>query len=482
MDLLNRLNNTLTLALLFIPLLIMGSGCSKTYVDNIDRGSGYNYQPGFPEFRVAVTGHLTETNEPIIIVAGDIVKGSLVYNRENENYTANALVEITLQKQEADNSSGQRLDFNEIIRSSDDAVVNSQQVVRFEKKFKVTPGIYTVRTIVTDQASKKQTSRTYITTIPDPEDETSHITEIRILAKNSQTANDSSTFNQATTYDIPSRFDSLKFVFQVTNNNPDEPLELQSRLIRFRSDTTIARPMYFNNYSPSSISYKGIDYDEFEEVQTSTRSLSQPGSVVIEFEFTDLPKGNYRLEVITNADTDSEIYKARDFGIKSPYYPSLRTPEELAGPLQYIMDEKEYENLLSIKDASELKKAIDRFWLTNIQNSNIARNVISLYYQRVEEANKQFSNFKEGWKTDLGMIYILFGPPMYSDSFSDELFWSYSYNQSDPEKNFLFEQTKIKTKFYPFYNYLLKRNPNYYNVQLRLVDRWRSGTILTYNL
>ncbi len=473
-------NHLIHYCLLSISFLILG--CSNTYVDEVDRGSGYNYQPGFPEFRVAVTGHVTEENDPIIIIAGNIVQGSLVYNQENESFNAKALVEITLQKQEGENTSGRRIDFTKKIRSSDNTIVNSQRVVRFEKQFNVTPGIYLVRTTVTDQASKKQSSKTYKTTIPDPEDKTSHITEIRILAKDSQAISDSSTFNQATTYDIPSRFDSLKFVFQVTNNDPVEPLELQSRLIRFKSDTSIARPMYFNNYSPSSISYKGIDYDEFEEIQSSTRSLSQPGSVVIEFEFKDLQRGNYRLEVTVNAGTEREIYKAREFGIKSPYYPSLRTPEELAVPLQYVMDEKEYEKLQSINDPGELKKAIDRFWLANIQNSNIARNVISLYYQRVEEANKQFSNFKEGWKTDPGMIYILFGPPMYSDSFSDELFWSYSYNQSDPEKNFLFEQTKLKTKFYPFYNYLLKRSINYYNVQLRLVDRWRSGTILTYNL
>jgi hypothetical protein len=33
------------------------------------------------------------------------------------------------------------------------------------------------------------------------------------------------------------------------------------------------------------------------------------------------------------------------------------------------------------------------------------------YYARVEYANKHFSHFQEGWRTDMGMVYITFGPP-----------------------------------------------------------------------
>jgi hypothetical protein len=33
------------------------------------------------------------------------------------------------------------------------------------------------------------------------------------------------------------------------------------------------------------------------------------------------------------------------------------------------------------------------------------------YYARVEYANKHFSHFMEGWRTDMGMVYIMFGPP-----------------------------------------------------------------------
>ena len=455
-------------------------GCNNKYIDDIDRGAGYNYQPGLPELRLATTGQIDETNTPTIIVSGNIVYGSLVYTQNNNELEANILIEMIIQSKSDDGILPLRRELQKTIQRSNQSIVNSQDVFRFEEVFEVEPGDYIIRTVVTDQSSGKSTARTLETNLPDPDDDVSHVTEIRVLTKDS--GSDYEGFNQATTYDIPSQFDSLKFVFQVTNNNADEPIEIQSRLLRFKSDTSIARPMHYNNYSPSSIQYRGIDYDDFKVIQTSTRTLNQTGSVLIEFIFNDLKRGNYRLEVSSNVDEENELFKARDFSIKSPNYPSLKTPEELARPLAYLMDEKEYEKLMAIKNPAKMKSAIDRFWLSNVQNSNMAKNVISLYYQRVEEANKQFSSFKEGWKTDPGMMYVLFGPPWYSDSFSDQMTWSYSYNQSDPEKNFLFNQPKLKSKFYPFYNYLLQRNAFYYSIQLQQIDKWKSGTILTTNL
>ncbi|MDZ7690709.1 MAG: hypothetical protein U5K69_06170 [Balneolaceae bacterium] len=103
-----------------------------------------------------------------------------------------------------------------------------------------------------------------------------------------------------TTYDVPGKTDSLKFIFQVTNNKSESPMTIETDLIRFASDTTAARPMHYNNASPSSIIYKGIEYDEEEIIQSSRRVLNQSGSVLVEFVFPLQERGNYRFEVNTN--------------------------------------------------------------------------------------------------------------------------------------------------------------------------------------
>ncbi|MEX0723818.1 MAG: GWxTD domain-containing protein [Gracilimonas sp.] len=472
--------NSLQLFILALSILgIMLIGCSNSYHDEIDRGEGYDYRPGYPELRLAATGLISEMGAPYIIVSGEIVHGSLVYSGKDDVLTSSADVEIQIMNEDSKEVIV-RESYDLTINSENENVISSQDVEKFEYEYEASPGSYAVQVIITDKTSGRQTIRTTKTSIPDYKDDQSHITEIRLLGKDNSRS--SSEFSQSTTYDVPSRFDSLKFVFQVTNNNPEDPIEIESRLLKFRADEEPARLMNDMNYTPSSLPYKGIDYDEYDVIQSSTRSLDQPGSVIIELAFEDLERGNYRLEVTSNKGEENEIYKGRAFGVKSPNYPSLKTSKELAAPLYYLMRERDYNQLMAINNSDSLKKAIDRFWLSNVGNSNKAKEVVSMYYQRVEEANKQFSNFKEGWKTDPGMIYILFGPPWYVDRFSNEMTWSYSYNRDDPEKTFVFTRPKLKTKYYPFDNYILERTTYYYTVQYSQIERWKNGSILNQNL
>lgn len=455
-----------------ILLFILTISCNKAYIDEIDRGAGYDFRPGYPELRLSSTGFVNMDNKTFIEVSGDVVIGSLIYSGKKGIYSADFSVEIELLR---DDAQVKRDSFSHRITDNNSRVTTSQEVYSFAKQYEMEPGSYVIIVYITDKTSGKQTVRKTETSIPDPSENIAHVTEIKILGKENRTG--SSKYMPVTTYDIPARFDSLKFVFQVTNNQPEAPITLKTRLIRFRSDTTIARPMNYNSPSPSSIISTGINYDKYEEIQSSSRELSQPGSVIIEYAFGGIKAGNYRLE-ITSGDTDEELFKGREFGIKSQNYPSLKSPEELAKPLYYLMDEKQYKRLTSITDSDSIKSEIDRFWLSNIKNSAVAREVIALYYQRVEEANKQFSNFKEGWKTDTGMMYILFGPPWYSDSFGDQMVWSYSYNREDPERNFVFEQPKLKNKFFPFYHFILNRSSFYYSIQRMQIELWLSGAIL----
>ena len=345
-----------------------------------------------------------------------------------------------------------------------------------KKSIPCPPGDYKINFSVTDLTNNRQTLRTSYSYIPDPQEEISHVTNIRVFTKETE---EKDGYGPVTTYDLSNSSDSIKFVFQITNNIPDEPITINSRLLKFKSDTTIARPMSWPNYNASHIAYKGVQYKKFDVVSSSSRIIGQEGSVSIEFFFPKLKRGNYRFEVTTN---DGEIFKARDFSVKSKNYPSLKTAIELAAPLYYLMSKKEYKHLMSLDDEVEIKKTIDRFWLKNIKNSKKARNVISLYYERVEEANKQFANQKEGWKTDMGMVYILFGAPWYEFKSLDEIKWSYSHDLYDFENNFFFKAPKMKNRYFPFESYLLIRSNQYFSIQYSQTQKWLSGAILKDNL
>lgn len=473
-----------TISVSLFPIVCLGIilfGCAKSFNPDIERGANYTYRDGYPEVRFSAIGLIDDEGEPKINIAADIVYGSLIYNKKGDQFVSNVTIDLQIiNRSNPDNVIGSKR-YSVSIEKENPDIVYSQEIYTFQREIPVEPGNYKINFTLTDQSSQKKITSSSETYIPNPENNVSNLTNIMMQGKNMNDENPS--WAPITTYDVPGRVDSLKFIFQVTNNTSEEPLMVDSKLIRFDSDTSYARPMHFNNYSPSTIEYKGIDYGDEEIIQSTQRKLLEAGNVLIEFTFGQQQRGNYRFEVNTNKSSEeSNTFKARDFGVKSKNYPSIRSPRELAQPLIYLMNKKDYENLMSINDSDSLKEAVDRFWLRHVGNKSKTRSVIEKYYNRVEEANKQFSNFKEGWKTDPGMMYILLGPPWYVDQTLDEMKWSYAYNRSDPDRNFYFFQPRFKTEYFPFEHYLLRRSQSYFTVQYQQVELWLTGLILQRNI
>lgn len=421
-------------------------------------------------------GYLSETDEALISITTDIVLGSLIYST-NDDDVRNASVSIEIRVLEIEGSFTKTVKHNFNVESTFEGSYMSQDVFTHDETIEVQPGQFEVQVTVLDQSSGRASSRSSEAVIPDPEDPEINITTVRLLGKTKGEPEDP--FYPITTYTVSSGLDSLQFIFQVTNNDLEAPLTVESRLLKFHADSLPARPMNYNNYSPSSLPYLGVDMRNPEEVDAVTRRLDQPGSVLIEFNYQLLEKGNYRFEVETLDESGGDIYKARDFAILSENYPTVGNTRELAEPLIYLMDRRDHEEMMNIENPDSLKEAIDRFWLSHVGNMSQAKTVINLYYERVEQANKQFTNFKEGWKTDLGMMYILFGPPWYVDRYLNTLVWSYSYDRTDPRYNFVFEKPNMRNEYFPFDNYLLQRNHGYFNIQYRQIQLWLSGGILT---
>jgi GWxTD domain-containing protein len=79
--------------------------------------------------------------------------------------------------------------------------------------------------------------------------------------------------------------------------------------------------------------------------------------------------------------------------------------------LIYIADREQIEEMR--RAMPEMKRDLfQKFWKTKDPTPQTERNeIMEEYYSRVLYANTHFSYYLEGWKTDMGMIYILFGAP-----------------------------------------------------------------------
>lgn len=460
---------------LFVILLLVMAACKSGYpeYDEINSGTNFSGRDGHPEIRLSAIGLFNEESEPGINVSLDIVYGSLIYKTINDLYISNVALELQVK-----NLTSNALVFSKMyeleVQNPEPGVTNTYESFNFAQRVLVSPGRYQVTCIVTDLSSQKESIQQSIVFIPDRNDERPNLTNIILLSKQAQ----DTTFQTVSSYHVSNEQDSLKFLFQVTNNVEGKRVNISSELQSFPTDTLSARPMSWNNLTRSSMQFKGIDYTRPESIQKTRRVITQGGSVLVEFVVPKLRRGNYRFSVSVADSSGEETLKARDFGVRSANYPSVKNVYELRDPLIYIMPEKEYKNLMTLKDPDSIKRAIDFFWLKNIERTNKAKNVLAMYYERVEQANKLFGNWKEGWKTDMGMVYILFGSPWYVDRNIDNMFWSYTYNRADPELNFVFDKILPGQPYFPFENYIFRRNRIYYQVEYNQIDVWLNGLVL----
>lgn len=148
-------------------------------------------------------------------------------------------------------------------------------------------------------------------------------------------------------------------------------------------------------------------------------------------------------------------------------YPRLKKIESLADPLIYVCTKQEFEK---VKAAKGDKKTFDRIILGITGNSERAKEFIRNYYRRVEWANFYFTSYKEGWKTDRGMIYMLFGLPDELYKFTDREVWVYKSASVDAKFTFI----KSSTIFDPE-NYVLIREKKFQETWYEKIDLWRNA-------
>lgn len=105
---------------------------------------------------------------------------------------------------------------------------------------------------------------------------------------------------------------------------------------------------------------------------------------------------------------DSNIYQGFTFFNFGDDYPNMTSPDAMIEPLAYLATQDEMNDL---RNSLKPKVALDEFWLKRSSNIERSRELLRIYYNRVVFANYYFTSYKEGWRTDRGMIYLIYGPP-----------------------------------------------------------------------
>ena len=152
-------------------------------------------------------------------------------------------------------------------------------------------------------------------------------------------------------------------------------------------------------------------------------------------------------------------------------YPKISNPVEMMEALRYITSNFEYGGM---EEANDPKKIVDEFWLQRAGSFERGKSLIQSYYSRIERANKMFTSFMEGWKTDRGLVSIIHGEPdwVYKNPKSEE--WIYLNRKGNKALSFYFLHLNNPLSAKHFY---LIRDPEFRESWNNAVHDWRSGKI-----
>jgi len=182
-----------------------------------------------------------------------------------------------------------------------------------------------------------------------------------------------------------------------------------------------------------------------------------------------------RREGIYHFQLDSMDYEGFTVFRFNNNFPKVTTARDMLEPMRYITTKAEY---MEMEKSPNLKEAIEKFWLEAAENNDKGRELIKKYYSRVEQSNVLFTSYLEGWKTDRGLIYLIFGPPNVLYKSSDTETWVYGEENNIMSLTFSF--SKVSNPFSES-DYVLNRSSIYKSSWFRAVDTWRKGRVYTDN-
>lgn len=162
---------------------------------------------------------------------------------------------------------------------------------------------------------------------------------------------------------------------------------------------------------------------------------------------------------------DTSALEGFAFRVVKEAFPKFTKIEDLAAPLIFLCTKEEHDQLL---DSKGDKAKFDKVILDITKDKDRAKNFMRSYFRRVELANTYFSSYKEGWKTDQGMIYLIFGLPDEVSKTGLKEIWYYRNTKAR------FTFVKSGSVYDPNY-YTLIRDSNFMEVWFGTIDLWRKS-------
>ncbi len=253
------------------------------------------------------------------------------------------------------------------------------------KEYYLNPGKYSLEVTLSDINTKIEKTKRQQVSISDFAQKDVSFSDI-MLVSNFKVENGKKIITPL----IDKNIDNLKEIFlffEVYNTRNEDVINNYTYNITDSKDKTLEKGNYTYTLTPGINKF-------FEKIPTA-----------------NLVFGNYKLQIKDNSS--GQLLADKEFSNKLSGIPvNMKDLSLLIDQLLYIATTDELDK---IKDAStdELKeKNFIEFWRSKDPSPNSNKNELMIeYYKRVAIANQRYTHYIDGWKTDMGMVYIIYGEP-----------------------------------------------------------------------
>ena len=425
----DRLSSAFTYAGVFLFFSLLLFGClgtkdlSVVNLSDLYRGAAHTYHP---EFAVA---HQTDSTSKLLV---RLNTKELLFSRQSDD-RFRAFITIRYQLVDSYESINEVLDSGYTAIQVEETDKNRQKI--FEVNFHL-PKKKTMLLVITIHDDQKNLEEDFYQSIEN---------------QSSQSRQSFAAFLMNEDQPLFRNYVSNQDSIRITYRNP----EVRKLWVSVFTRSFPLAPPPFSFDVRNDFDYTPDDSFSYEVNDSNYIVLNQPGF--------------YHFRADT---TDKEGFTLYCF---SGSFPSVTSPEQMVECVRYLTTKREFEQM---KLSPDKKAAMDKFWLDLGANPERSKYLIRKYYTRIREANQYFTSFTEGWRTDRGMVYTVFGKPnnVYRNTSAES--WIYGTPNNTLSINFFF--TRVNNPFTDN-DFLLSREPLFEGSWMRAVDVWRQGRVYNDN-
>ncbi len=253
------------------------------------------------------------------------------------------------------------------------------------KEFYLNPGRYTLEVTLNDINTKREKSKTDQILIADFAQQDISFSDIMLISNLRQENG-----KKVITPLIDKNIDNLKEIylfFEIYNSKSEDVTNNYSYKVIDKKNNVIEKGNYTYTLTPGINKF-------FEKIPTGNLVF---GDYI--FEIEDVSNGHLLAE-------KQFVNKMSGMPVNSK---DLNT---LISELLYIATGEELDKIKNAPTTELKEKYFIEFWRSKDPSPNTSKNELLIeYYKRVMIANERYSHYVDGWKTDMGMVFIIFGEP-----------------------------------------------------------------------